>query len=480
MLNQVVTSSVTDMNQRRTAGTRANTSATRTSAGRTSATRIAARIAMLATLVAPAIAAQRTPARPTPPRAPAAPATPDWSGPMRFSFTTDADRGYLGLTPRTSSGPSDTLGLLVDDVDENLPAAKAGIERGTRLVSIDGTDLRLDPRDLGDPAAEALPETRLRRILGNHKPGDEVSMVVLHDGRTDTKRVALAESPMARSIRSISQGRRMLGIGFSERGSMRDTSGLLVTSLTRGGAAEKAGLLEGDRVLSIDGVDLRVPSADAGTSEGVQARVARLRRTLDAVKDSAPVWLDILSEGRVRSVQLTPTWSRGFFFDMDRIRGMADDVRMNFRSNLDDETRDARADRDDAHRDAADRVHTDRVDTDRDDADRDDSDRDDAPVRGIIRGRTESSTMTLAGLSLAVVDLDFARQFGRGGEDGALVVRARREWEPLRAGDMILTIEGRPVRSGSSLDITIDRGRDQRFVVLRSGKRETVIVPAAR
>ncbi|MCC7055468.1 MAG: PDZ domain-containing protein [Gemmatimonadaceae bacterium] len=485
------------------------------------AARIAARVGILATLVAPAGLAQRTPPAPPPPPPATAPDAPDWPQPPRFAFAPGATRGYLGVTPRTSSGPADTLGLLIEDVDESLPAAKAGITSGSRLVSIDGIDLRLDPADLGDSAAEALPEARLRRALGNHKPGEEVSIVIRRDGRTETKRVALAESPMARSFRTIAQGRRVLGIGFSDRGSMRDTAGLLITSLTRGGAAEKAGLLEGDRVIAIDGVDLRVPPADAGSADGVQARIARLRRTLDATRDSAPVRLEVRSEGRRRTVELTPSWSSGITIDVDRLRGMADDLRMNLRTRveLDDETRDeaARAgaearremaesqrevreaqrgiaqaqrevarERAAAEREAARELAEGQREAAREyarssrDYDLDIRRDGDGPIRGTITGHTDGATLTVGGLSLAVVDSDFARQFGRGAEEGALIVRAHRDWEPLRAGDMLLTIERRSVRRGTSLEISVDRSRDQAVEVLRGGRRITLLVPAVR
>jgi S1-C subfamily serine protease len=97
-----------------------------------------------------------------------------------------------------------------------------------------------------------------------------------------------------------------------------------------------------------------------------------------------------------------------------------------------------------------------------------------------IRGRTDGATLVLSGLSLAAVDRDFAQQFGRGSEDGALVVRTRGEWEPIRTGDVILSVDGRSVRDGNSLDISFDRGRDQRLEILRNGRKETITLPANR
>jgi S1-C subfamily serine protease len=470
--------------------------------------------AVLALLLATSAQAQvLAPLPPTPPEPPLLLARA-WAGAPRFFSTADDARGYLGITPHYVSGPADTIGLLVQDVEDGLAADKAGIKRGDRLVSIDGVDLRVEPRDLGDYAAEVLPERRLRRLLERKEPGDTVSAVVWTDGRRSTRQLVLSESPAARTLTALrsGSGRRVLGLGFSQRGSMRDTAGLLITSISTGGAAEKAGLNEGDRIISIDGVDLRVPAGDAGSSDGVEARVSRLRRALEAVKDSEPVRLEVLTDGRRRTVSVVPQRERGFTLTTSNLRNMADDIRASVRANVGqsdarmdmsraqaemlreqarmqremsrDQARDqaqiardmARQQRDMTRieRDAA-RMRSD----DRNSAmSRDDDDRSD--VTGTIRGRTDGATMVLSGLSLAAVDRDFAQQFGRGSEDGALVVRTRREWEPIRAGDVILSVDGRSVRDGNSLDITFDRRRDLRLEILRSGRKESITLPATR
>src|SRR5438477_376039 len=56
--------------------------------------------------------------------------------------------------------------------------------------------------------------------------------------------------------------RAALGINTSSTGTLRDTLGLLVSSIVRGGPAEKAGLEEGNRIASINGVNLRSTKAD--------------------------------------------------------------------------------------------------------------------------------------------------------------------------------------------------------------------------
>ncbi len=452
------------------------------------AVRTAALLGLLSPIGAGLAHAQVAP--PVPPRpamAPDAPDAPTRAWPAQVFYVNgeqSADRGYLGITPHYVSGPDDTLGILVQDVEEGLAAHNAGIRRGARLVSIDGTDLRLDPRDLGDRVAEVLPERRLRRVLERKEPRDTVSVIVLQDGRKDTRRVVLSESPMARSIRTISSGRRVLGLSFSQRGSMRDTAGLMIVSISTGGAADKAGLNEGDRLVSIDGIDLRVSAADAGTPEGVEVRISRLRRALEATRDSQAVRLVVNSDGRQRTVSAIPTHERGFTFSTSGLEGMAEGLRGAVRANIDlsgqriaiaQARENAALERSELRREMS-RLRTDEMNGrwTRDDGE------EQSRSRGTIRGRTDGATLVLGGLSLASVDRDFAQQFGRGSEEGALVVRTRRDWEPLKAGDVILSVDGRSVRDGNSLDISFDRGRDQRIEILRGGRKETITLPSMR
>ncbi len=450
------------------------------------------RLAALAGLLVPLHSAVGQVRAPLPPDAPRPP------GEFFFlSGAAGARGGMLGVTPRASSGPADTLGLLLDDVDESMPAAKAGIRRGARLVSIDSVNLRLDAADLGDWAAERVPESRLRRAIAAKRPGDTVTLVVLTDGRRDTKSVTLGESAMARTIRTAMAplaARRVLGLGFAMRGTARDTAGLLITSITTGGAAEKAGLNEGDRIVSINGIDLRVPAADAGAPDAVEARVSRLRRALESARDSEPVRLEVLSEGRMRSVIVMPTRERSWSFNGSEMAALSGDLRATMRASVDraEVERAVGVARAEAVRARA-QVQRDMARSGREmataqremAATRREMSRSMAPFadrddRGVMSGRSDGATLALGGITLAIVDRDFAKQFGRGAEDGALVVRIRSDWQPIRAGDVLLTIDGRPVRAGDTLEVTIDRTREMKIELLRNGRRQTVTLPPNR
>lgn len=97
--------------------------------------------------------------------------------------------------------------------------------------------------------------------------------------------------------------RPMIGISTRTTGK-RDTLGLLVESVTRDGPADKAGIEEGDRLVSVNAVNLRLSPADAGESdmEGVANR--RLIRELEKQKAGDEVELRVYRDGNTRSIRV--------------------------------------------------------------------------------------------------------------------------------------------------------------------------------
>lgn len=124
-------------------------------------------------------------------------------------------------------------------------------------------------------------------------------------------------------------------------GSARDTLGVLVIGVTNNGPADKAGIEEGDRVATANGVDLRLNAADAGDHEmrGLMAR--RLARAVQKVKPGDPVELRVYHDGQYRTVKVTTVKAsdlavedEGFGFhvftpgDMPEIRRSLDDMHL--------------------------------------------------------------------------------------------------------------------------------------------------------
>lgn len=103
---------------------------------------------------------------------------------------------------------------------------------------------------------------------------------------------------------SAMANRAALGLEVRSTGNKRDTLGVFVEAVTAKGPAESAGIVEGDRIASINGVDLRTSSADADDeyASGVAAR--RLSREVQKLTPGARVTLRVYSGGRFREVQV--------------------------------------------------------------------------------------------------------------------------------------------------------------------------------
>ena len=107
--------------------------------------------------------------------------------------------------------------------------------------------------------------------------------------------------------------RAALGINTSSTGTRRDTLGLLITSIVRGGPAEKAGLEEGNRIAAINGVSLRANVADLDDYESAGTLSRRLVRELEKAKPGDEVELRIYREGRTQNVRVRTVSSDSLF-----------------------------------------------------------------------------------------------------------------------------------------------------------------------
>ena len=104
--------------------------------------------------------------------------------------------------------------------------------------------------------------------------------------------------------RGDDQPRAVLGLSTSGSTSPRDTLGLLVSSVATNGPAERAGIQEGDRIASINGVNLRLSPDDAGDLEMSNAMSRRLTRELAKVRPGEDVDLRVFSGSRTRMVRV--------------------------------------------------------------------------------------------------------------------------------------------------------------------------------
>ena len=107
------------------------------------------------------------------------------------------------------------------------------------------------------------------------------------------------------SIDSVMMKRAALGLQLSPTGTLRDTIGVFVARVSPKGPAENAGIVEGDRIVSINGVDLRVNAADAEDSYASAIPARRLTREVAKLLPGNPVTLRVSSGGRIRDVRVT-------------------------------------------------------------------------------------------------------------------------------------------------------------------------------
>jgi serine protease Do len=166
-------------------------------------------------------------------------------------------RGWLGvavqtITPELAGAMKleSEEGALVSQVTEGSPAADAGLERGDVIVRF---------------GSEEIHHMReLPRAVAAAPPGTKVEVVVLRDGKRETKHVTVAELPeeQAKAAAAEPQGERgSTDFGFDisdvpaefrQRLGLGRSGGALVTQVYPGGPAEGAGLRAGDVIVEVD------------------------------------------------------------------------------------------------------------------------------------------------------------------------------------------------------------------------------------
>ena len=281
----------------------------------------------------------------------------------------------------------------------------------------------------------------------------------------------------------------MLGMNVSVSGSDRDTLGLLISNIARGGPADEAGLDEGNRLAAINGVSLRVDRESTGQRNASDGVFRRLARELAELRSGDDVSLRIFGSGRFRTVTLhpvLPTPSRStpraapipapaptpappaadtkepesIATVVDGIGALQAQLRRLEQGEGATATLDSLA----------------QIEQD----------------LGVIRRRLRdlqssadrrsnarsTSNDAISGLSVSAVADDMAPYFGDGSEAGLLVLKADDSWSPLRAGDVIMRVNG-SAATPERLRAARDGRRAITLDVLRRKRELTLSVDAA-
>jgi predicted metalloprotease with PDZ domain len=128
---------------------------------------------------------------------------------------------------------------------------------------------------------------------------------------------AQTRTPQARVYTSDSwsteEHRAALGVSTTATGTLRDTLGVMIASITRGSPAERAGLEEGNRIAAINGVSLRANAADIEDAEISGTLTRRLSRELAKSKPGDEVDLRVYRDGRTTSMKVRTADSDSLF-----------------------------------------------------------------------------------------------------------------------------------------------------------------------
>jgi serine protease Do len=198
-------------------------------------------------------------------------------------------RGWLGVTPQAltpelarSFELDSTRGALISEVLSGTPAAEAGLRPGDVVLAIQGRDVEND-RDF-------------RETIAALAPGTEAELTLLRNGEKKTVTVELGERP-AREVlarREARDTRRTdafgLGLGDVPRALAQElglSGGALVREVVPDSPADRAGLMPGDVILSVDEHEIDSPE-DAAERLREAGPGARL---LVRARDKSSRWL---------------------------------------------------------------------------------------------------------------------------------------------------------------------------------------------
>jgi serine protease Do len=200
--------------------------------------------------------------------------------------TGKVSRGYLGVKPATLA-PADkerygaSSGALVEQVSDDTPASRAGLQVEDVIVRFDGK-----------PVTD---EISLRDAVSRTAPGREVPIVVRRGGKEQTLTAKIEAAPdlevAARPQPAAERAAQPSKLGVRVEPVTAESSkkfnvpvtvrGVVVTEVENGGAAAQAGIQPGDVILRANGQSVNSPaelsSATQGLKSGDSVRLVVLR-----------------------------------------------------------------------------------------------------------------------------------------------------------------------------------------------------------
>ena len=144
-------------------------------------------------------------------------------------------------------------GVLVQDVDDEGPAANADLEQGDVIVAVDG-----------EPVGYVA---QLQGKVAMRRPGDRVELTVYRGGSPRDVEMRLGEAPLNEAAPTVAAAEPVaeerLGImvepltaELASRYGYAEAGGVVISEVQRASAASRRQLLPGERILAINGEDV--------------------------------------------------------------------------------------------------------------------------------------------------------------------------------------------------------------------------------
>ncbi|MGE5344682.1 MAG: Do family serine endopeptidase [Acidithiobacillales bacterium] len=173
-------------------------------------------------------------------------------------------RGFLGISIQTVNkdlqeayGLKSAEGAIVESVEKGRPGEKAGLRHEDVIVRVDDHPVKTN-RDLID-------------YVSSKAPGTKVTLTFIRSGKEQTTVATLTtrsepwEEPQTEEVSEKGQKEKVLGLEISDlspdlrrqyRIDREAQKGVLVTHVKPVSAASDAGLMEGDVILEVNGVEV--------------------------------------------------------------------------------------------------------------------------------------------------------------------------------------------------------------------------------
>ena len=160
-------------------------------------------------------------------------------------------RAYLGVSisdvsEEMSSFYNNQYGALITGVEENTPAANAGLKRGDLIISVNGKKV--------SGASE------LKNIIGSYPPSRVVNIKFLRDEKIDIVNVQLGSLDDKLSGTEYEfKGMQLTSLDSQIKSKQRiplNINGLLVSKLEAESEAAKSGIVEGDVIIQVENIEI--------------------------------------------------------------------------------------------------------------------------------------------------------------------------------------------------------------------------------